>query len=60
LAEIRSFISEITVKGYDRDKGKVFMDRVYSPYMMKNEEPVPFLSHKEKKEEDYMSNSLLS
>ena len=37
------------IKGYERDEGKVFMDKVYNPYVKKNEKPVPFLSHNDKR-----------
>jgi hypothetical protein len=48
------------IKGYERDERKVFMDKVYNPYMEKNEKPVPFLSHNDKREKDRTSNSPLS
>lgn len=36
------------IKGYERDEGQVFMDKVYNPYMKKNEKLVPNLSHNDK------------
>jgi integrase len=33
------------IKGYERDEGKIFMDRVYTPSIKTDEKSTPFLPH---------------
>lgn len=37
------------IKGYERDEGKIFMDKVYNTHAGKDEKCVPFLSHKDER-----------
>ncbi len=46
------------IKGYERDEGKIFMDRVYTPRTKRDEKSTPFLPHKEKGEMDNEPNPL--
>lgn len=47
------------IKGYERNEGEVFMDKVYNPYM-KSKKSAPFVPHNHKRGKDITSNPLLS